>query len=117
MHSNIHAHTHTRAYRSWHTQSSYRSVFCSRVRQSAATWLSDLDLRKAVTSLRRLVLGAKMPVASHMSSQPRSSLRRCRLSVSCLITWQKISSRRMSCHTPAAAPIRYTPQNFKLSIS
>lgn len=52
---------------------SYLSVFCSLVRQSVATWLWR-DRRNWVTSLSRLVLGAKQPVSSHISSQPRSSL-------------------------------------------
>ena len=36
----------------------------------------------------RFWLQAKRPVASHISSQPRSSDRRLRFSVSCLMTWQ-----------------------------
>jgi len=53
---------------------SYRSVFCRRPRQSNERILAFLDRKNSVTSLRRLVLGAKQPVISHISSQPRSSL-------------------------------------------
>ena len=62
------------------------TVFWSLCRQSAATWLRLRDLMKWVTSLSRLVEGAKQPVASHMSSHPRSSDSWLRLSVSCLMT-------------------------------
>ena len=53
---------------------SYRSVFCRRPRQSNDRTLTLRDRKNRVTSLRRLVLGAKQPVISHISSQPRSSL-------------------------------------------
>ncbi len=45
----------------------------------------------------RFWLQAKSPVASHMSSHPRSSDNRFRLSVSCFMIWQYTSSRRISC--------------------
>ena len=51
-----------------------RSVFWSRPRQSNKRTLELLDLKNRVTSFRRLVLGAKQPVISHINSQPRSSL-------------------------------------------
>ena len=79
------------------TRLTYLRVFWSLLRQSADTWLR-FARRKRVTSLSRLVLGAKQPVASHISSQPRSSLARLRLSVNCLMIWQYTSSLRISCN-------------------
>jgi len=52
----------------------HRSVFCRRPRQSRERTLTLLDRKNSVTSFRRLVLGTKHPVMSHISSQPCSSL-------------------------------------------
>jgi len=56
------------------TDMTHLSVFCRRPRQSIERTLALLDLKNSVTSLSRLVLGAKQPVISHSNSQPRSSL-------------------------------------------
>ena len=53
---------------------SHRRVFCSRPRQSSDRTFTLLDRKNNVTSLSRLVLGAKQPVISHINSQPCSSL-------------------------------------------
>jgi hypothetical protein len=50
-----------------------------------------------VLTFIRFWLQGNSPVASHISSHPRSSLSRFLLSVSCFIIWQYISSRNMSC--------------------
>ena len=53
----------------------YLSVFWSRFTQSAAILLCfEWERRNSITSLSKLVLGAKLPVANHISSQPRSVL-------------------------------------------
>ena len=49
-------------------------VFSSRPRHSVATMSDGDECRNIVTSLSKLVLGAKQPVASHIRSQPRSML-------------------------------------------
>ena len=54
-------------------ETTYFNVRCNRAKQSAASWCF-LERRKRFTSRRRTALGAKQPVASHMSSQPRDSL-------------------------------------------
>ena len=59
---------------------------------SAVSWLILF-----LCTFMRFWLQAKSPVASHISSQPRSSDNRFLLSVSCFITWQYTSSRRISC--------------------
>jgi hypothetical protein len=52
----------------------YLKVFCILPRQSTAITFRLRDLKNSVTSLRRLVLGAKHPVINQASSQPLSSL-------------------------------------------
>ena len=51
-----------------------RRIFCSRPMQSVATISVGEERKNIVTSLSKLVLGAKQPVASHIRSQPRSML-------------------------------------------
>jgi len=56
------------------TREIYLRILCKRPRQSVATISSGDERRNIVTSLSKLVLGAKQPVASHIKSQPRSML-------------------------------------------
>ena len=53
----------------------YLSVFWRRFTQSAAILLCfEWERRNSITCLSKLVLGAKLPVTNHISSQPRSIL-------------------------------------------
>ena len=74
----------------------WRSVFWSLWMESNAMGWRRVR-KNSVSSFMSAWLQTNSPLASHISSQPRSSLSLFLLSVSCFMIWQNTSSRRISC--------------------